>query len=127
MLDASTETLLGVAPGWVWMLVGFVLVVTSWAHGNDSENPDQDPVMRFLEGFVLTGVSLLKIAFRILEELTELAAEVVRMIHAALVRLGQYMEENVSIEIVLDGTFWRLILVLILIGAGYLTVSSLGF
>lgn len=127
MLDTSTETFLELAPGWVWLVIGFVLIATIWVQGNDVKNPDQDPVMRFLDGFVLTGISLLKITFGILEILTDLTAEVGGMIYAALARVGQYIEENVTIEIILDGTFWRLILVLALIAAGYTTVSSLEF
>jgi hypothetical protein len=75
---------------------------------------------------VLTISSLLKIVVGTVKVILEACIEVGQAILAALARLGRYAEENVTIEINLDGTFWRFMILLALIAAGYTTWSTLG-
>jgi len=126
MFDSLTGTLLGYAPAWVWLLLGVTTSITVWTKGNDKENRDQDPIFRILEGVVLTISSLLKIVVGTVKVILEACIEVGQAILAALARLGRYAEENVTIEINLDGTFWRFMILLALIAAGYTTWSTLG-
>lgn len=52
---------------------------------------------------------------------------ILQRVGAGLKRLGRRAEEKVTIEIVLDGYFWHLIIVILLIATGYATVSALQF
>lgn len=126
MLGLLPETLLEFAPSWAWMMGGFVFILIVWTQGNNDENPEHDPVFRLFKGFVLTVFRFAKIVWGILIFVIELIDEVKKALYAALTRIGRYIEENVTIEVHLDGTFWRLVILLVLIGAGYTTLSALG-
>lgn len=120
------DTLTAIAPGWVWAMLGFLFFMSVWFQGAD-EDSDPDPVIRVLRGVVSTLGSLLNIAAGILDFLINLMIVAGGKARAGLARIGAFIEENVTIEVVLDGTFWRLVLVVVLIGTGYLTWSELGF
>lgn len=120
------EILTTLAPGWVWVATMFTLV-TAWVLGRDTDRRDQDAVDRIFRGVIKLAVYLSHGIVVILKQLSQLMVVSVEKLHSALRRTGQFIDENVTIQIVLDGAFWKLMMVLVLISSGYLTWTALGF
>jgi len=127
MFDSVLQSLQNLIPGWVWIFIAAVSVLVAWETGNDNTEPDQDPFERVLSGLFVVSNNLMNLVAQLLEGGAKVLFYLLQSVLGILSRLGKWIEENVSIDIVLDGTFWRLVIVLVLIAGGYLTLSSLGF
>lgn len=106
--------------------MSLLFFVTVWIKGAD-DGSEPDPVIRILKGTVSTLGSLSNIGAEFLDVLIELVVVAGGKARAGLARVGEFLKENVTIKVVLDGAFWRLLLVVVLIGTGYFTWSALGF
>ncbi|WP_336036651.1 hypothetical protein [Halobacterium yunchengense] len=120
--------ILGLLPVEWWFIVAFAVWVTAWALGGDNDkNSDQDSITRLLSGFGSVLYLFVKLAGGLLLFVGKGGLGLVQKADSALRRLGKWAEENVSIDIVLDGNFWRLVTVAFLVGSGYLTYSAFSF
>lgn len=126
MIGGILEAIIGFLPTWAWVVVGIGIGVTAWEVGDDDNwNSDQGSIDRLLSGLSSIVYGVLKTGGRIVWFVGREFAGLLQRGGAALKRLGRWAEENVSIEIVLGGRFWLLIIMLVLIATGYRTLSAL--
>lgn len=107
------------------LLAGGILF--AWIAGYDEENDDQDAVFRLISGIFSIGIGFGKFLNAILVVAGKGLLELLSQLKSGLQRVGQFIDENVTIQIVFGGEFWKLVIIVFLASAGVIGWNALGF